>query len=283
MTDKKTLARMERLEQLTSRLRVDEPTIMRDVAEEFGISLSTLNRDISLLKEKGLPVETEIGRGGGVRISSTWGIGHITLTLKETVDLLVSLASIEKMDIPMTFGNSRSIRTKLISSFSKHDQKRISKIALRIKVGSTSSPQVISTYSPEPSDIVGKMQAAFLLMDAINIDYQDGTGATTQRIVEPHYMILNHPIWYILCWDHLRNDIRTFRIDRVRKIEIIIGVKVVCHTGLGVEKIKCIVNNTRFFPISFVAYSTILKVAINIPLLINLVIGVGKNIEVCLN
>ena len=220
MPKTKTLSHIERLEQLISRLRVDEAIILRDVAEELGVSMSTINRDVRILREQGIPIEADRGRGGGIRISSTWGVGRISLTFQEAVDVLVSLAAIEKLELPMTFGSARRIRTKLISSFSKHDQARISKLASRIKVGPTSSPQVISTYQPVASKITKGIQESFLLMLMAKISYRRGDGKITTRVVEPHYMILNHPVWYILCWDHLRKEVRTFRCDRLENITI---------------------------------------------------------------
>lgn len=221
MPKNSTLSRIERLEQLTNRLRVDEQIVLRDVAEELGVSMSTINRDVSLLRDRGIPIETDRGRGGGIRVNRTWGVGRIALTFQEAVDLLVSIATIEKMELPMMFGSGRLIRTKLISSFSKPDQAKIRKLTSRIRVGPTSSPQVISTYRPEPSKITRDIHKSFLLMHNVEISYLSGDGTKTTRNIEPQYMILNHPVWYILGWDHLRNDVRTFRCDRLTKVIIL--------------------------------------------------------------
>lgn len=61
------------------------------LADEFGVSRRTLTRDIALLRDRGLPVDADRGRGGGVRVASTWGVGRLTLDYREAVDLLVSL------------------------------------------------------------------------------------------------------------------------------------------------------------------------------------------------
>lgn len=220
MLKKHTLSRMKRLDRLTSRLRVDEPLILREIAEEFGVSLSTINRDIALLREKGIPVETDRGRGGGVRVSSTWDVGRVAFSYREAVDLLVSMASIDKMQLSMIFGNHRSIRTKLIASFSRHDQNRIKMLSSRIRVGPTSSAQVISTYRPDKLKPMAAIKESFLLMRQAKITYESGDGLLTKRLVEPHYLILNHPVWYLLCWDHLRNEVRTFRCDRLTDVYV---------------------------------------------------------------
>jgi len=219
MPKNSTLSRLERLELLASRLRVDEPIVLHEIATEFGVSMSTINRDVRLLRDRGIPIETDRGRGGGTRVNSSWGIGKVNLTSEEAVDLLVGMATVEKMELPLTFGNSKSIRTKLVSSFSKNDQTKVKKLASRIKVGPTSSPQVISTYRPEVSNLAKKIQQSFALMLSSEISYRSGSGAISTRMIEPHYMVLNHPVWYLISWDFLRNDVRTFRCDRILKMK----------------------------------------------------------------
>ena len=76
MTMSTRLARLDRLE---AWLKNEDAVALRDAAIEFGVSLRTLHRDLDILRERGVPVESERGRGGGVRIAPGWGIGRINL------------------------------------------------------------------------------------------------------------------------------------------------------------------------------------------------------------
>jgi predicted DNA-binding transcriptional regulator YafY len=38
------------------------------------------------------------------------------------------------------------------------------------------------------------------------------------REVEPHAILLNWPAWYLLSHDRLREDVRTFRLDRIETV-----------------------------------------------------------------
>jgi predicted DNA-binding transcriptional regulator YafY len=42
-------------------------------------------------------------------------------------------------------------------------------------------------------------------------------GLHLQRL-EPQFLYLNVPVWYLLAWDRLRGAVRFFRIDRVRSV-----------------------------------------------------------------
>jgi len=79
---------------------------------------------------------------------------------------------------------------------------------------------VISTYRPEKTKLAEDIKESFLLMRQVRINYRRNDGKLSKRTIEPHYLILNHPVWYILAWDHLRSDVRTFRCDRVEGVSI---------------------------------------------------------------
>jgi predicted DNA-binding transcriptional regulator YafY len=55
-------------------------------------------------------------------------------------------------------------------------------------------------------------------MRRVVIEYVDHQGATTSREVEPQFLYLNVPVWYLLAWDRLRSAVRYFRIDRIKAV-----------------------------------------------------------------
>ena len=221
MNRSNTLSRLDRLDWLASRLKSNEPVILREVAAELGVSQRSISRDINVLRERGLPIESDRGRGGGVRLSPNWGIGRVHLTHKEVVNVLVSLAMTEQMENSLLLSNLNPIKNKLIASFSRENQFIIKGLRHRIRIGSASSIDVLSGFkatSRKKSDVVLE---SFLLMQKAAVSYRDGSNKITSRIIEPHYIVLNYPIWYALCWDELRADVRTFRIDRITKIKLL--------------------------------------------------------------
>ncbi len=215
------LKRLERLDRLESWLKSDELLILRDAADELCVSLRTINRDIELLRERGVPVEADRGRGGGVRLHSRWGVGRVSFTYKEAIDLLVGIAMNEQSDQSMQMGQSRSIRRKLMASFSHADQARINKFRNRIRTGLPSSDAVLSTYKPAAQQVNGTLKEAFLLQRKAQTTYHDAQGIETKRTIEVHFLVLNPPIWYAMCWDDLRQDIRSFRCDRMQRVAVL--------------------------------------------------------------
>lgn len=215
-----TLTRLERLDLLAARLKADEALTISQVAGELGVSRRTLTRDIDVLRNRGVPVEADRGRGGGVRVASQWGIGRIALGYREAVDLLVSLAVVEQLRSPILMANLAPIRRKLAASFGPEARSRIARLKSRILVGETASTLVQTGYAEPRPRVVEKLHEAFLTTRTARMVYRGESGHVTHRQVQPHYLLLNYPIWYALCWDRSRQAVRTFRCDRIHEIEI---------------------------------------------------------------
>ena len=210
------LTRLERLDRLESWLKSEDALILRDAAAELGVSLRTIHRDLDLLRERGVPVESERGRGGGVRVSSGWGIGRITLSRHEALDLLVGIAIGSVVHSALQMGHTLAIQRKLMATFSKAEQRRIAAMRRRIRVGRLASSAMFDSLSEMREQVGDKLKEAFALNLALNVTYVDEKRKRTERLVEPHFLVLNPPVWYVVCWDHLRQDARTFRCDRIQ-------------------------------------------------------------------
>ena len=78
---------LERLDVLASLLKSDDFLTVRELAKALEVSPRTLYRDINILRDRGLPIDADKGKGGGVRLHRSWGVGKINLTNNEIVDL----------------------------------------------------------------------------------------------------------------------------------------------------------------------------------------------------
>lgn len=216
----KTLSRLERLDELTGLLRTGNHYTACALAKELGISSRTLMRDLDVLKEKGYPIETEQGRGGGVRLHKHWGVGRLQLNYREVIDLLLSLAVMEKIGSPVFLRNLKAIRNKISASFPQEQRDKIQALRNRILIGSLASESVQDNLQSTVKSSTDLLYEAFFEMKTLNINYEDAKGEKSSRMIEPHYLVLNWPVWYVMAWDHLRDDVRCFRLDRISNAKI---------------------------------------------------------------
>jgi predicted DNA-binding transcriptional regulator YafY len=216
-----TTSRLRRLELITARLKSVDSLVVRELAREFGVSVRTLTRDIQVLRDQGLPVDADRGRGGGVRMHWSWGIGRLSLSYAEAVDLLVSLAVAEQMKSPLLMANLGSVRRKLMASFAPSMRRKIKNLKSRIIVVESASPFVLSAFSVPNARVVEQLHQAFLMMRKIHIHYRDASGESTERAIEPQYLLLSYPVWYAIAWDDLRSEVRIFRCDRIERARLL--------------------------------------------------------------
>ena len=137
----------------------------------------------------------------------------------EAVDLLISLAIAEQMESTLFMTSLKSVRHKLMNSFSSAMDTKVKGLKNRILIDKAASIAVLSTLTQPNSKAIRMLHQAFLVQHCIEVNYQAENGAKTKRIIEPHYLLLCFPVWYVIGWDELRNDIRTFRCDRILNVK----------------------------------------------------------------
>lgn len=207
--------RLRRLELLAVQLKQDTHCTVKDLALQHGVSMRTIARDLSLMRDQGMQIDADRGRGGGVRLDRNWGVGRVNLTYSEAVDLLISIAVAEQMKSPMFLASLGSIQRQLVASFSPDKHNKVNRLKSRILIGVTSSTFVQAGADAPPKRVVQALHQAFIDQEALEILYQREDGESSGRQIEPHYLLLKYPVWYVIAFDHLRKRPRTFRCDRI--------------------------------------------------------------------
>jgi predicted DNA-binding transcriptional regulator YafY len=214
------MLRVDRLDLLARVLR-DRPGItVGELARELGVSARSIFRDIDHLRERGLPIEADRGRGGGLRLHASWGLGKVLLSSEEALCTLLSLAISEKLAFPMFSTELARARRKIVDAFPSSERKRIAPLRERIFIGRPASVHVRSSYELPDGTTMRRLQVAFVRETMVQADYVKESGERSSRRVEPHAMLISWPAWYLLGFDHLRGEPRTFRFDRFRNVEV---------------------------------------------------------------
>lgn len=213
--------RAERRNRLIGLLRSEEYWKTSDLREQLGISQRTLMRELAELRNAGYPIESERGRGGGIRLNGQWGVERINLNHQEVVELILSLAIMESLQSPLLTSNLKAIKQKLFQAFPQKQRSSVSNIRKRIMIGGNAKANLVSHYIKPAQKISENVAESFLQRNCLEIEYQSDSGERTLRVIEAHYILLNWPIWYIVAWDHLRLSCRVFRIDRIKNARIV--------------------------------------------------------------
>jgi len=221
MTKTSVLSKRKRLDELLGLLKSKESWISKDLSDELGVSQRTLMRDLNDLIESGVPIESDRGRGGGIRVNRYYGLGRVDFNYQEIIDLILALSTIEKMKSPLFLQDIKSIKNKIVRAFPESQRSMVNGIRKRIYIGDEASGNILKTYEAPTSNKMREVHRAFFERKKLEIKYTNEKGITRKRIIEPEYLLLNWPAWYVLGWDDYREDVRIFRIDRFKSIKLI--------------------------------------------------------------
>ncbi|TQF15576.1 WYL domain-containing protein [Myxococcus llanfairpwllgwyngyllgogerychwyrndrobwllllantysiliogogogochensis] len=189
-----------------------------ELAEELGVCVRTIRRDLSRLAARGVPIESDAGRGGGVRVPPRTGLGRVQLDTREVLDLMLALALAEQLGSPLLLSTLKGLRQKLSASFPPEERTRVSGLRRRILVG-PSSRNVAATWKAPSLAVLRPIHESFFEQRALELTYRSND-ASTVRVVEPHYLLLSWPAWFLLVWDHLRGAVRMLRVDRIESARV---------------------------------------------------------------
>lgn len=203
--------------ELADLLRGREATTVALLAGELGVSARTLARDLATLRERGMPISGEAGPGGGIRLEGERGVAKVHLSLSEVVAMwLAARLSREASQLP--WGDAaRSGLSKLMGSMPRERARELRQLCRRVIVGPPASASVRQTAGAPPDELLGLFEQAFSRGRGLGFHYTDREGKTSTRRIEPHGLLVQTPVWYVLSRDVDKDEPRMFRMDRVSR------------------------------------------------------------------
>ena len=199
------MARSERLLALIQALRRHRAPVSGAVlADELGVSLRTIYRDI----------QTLIGQGA--MIDGEAGVGYVLRPGFVLPPLMFSDEELEALVL-----GSRFIAQRADQPLAAAARNAIAKIAavlpddLRDSIdGSGLLAGPGQALAPDPIDLT-VVRAAIRTERKLAIDYTDPKGTKTRRTVWPIALGFFDRVRMLVAWCELRQDFRHFRIDRI--------------------------------------------------------------------
>ncbi|MFE9404124.1 helix-turn-helix transcriptional regulator [Streptomyces sp. NPDC006530] len=197
--------RTARLYALVEELRaaVPRPLTVAVLAGRFEVSTRTVQRDLQVLMETGVPVRTAPGRGGGWSIDPDMTLPPIHFTAEEASALAVALAAADAAT-PYA-GAARTAAQKIAASMTGPAAAAAQELAARI----------VTLSSPTDSSVRGAVEQALTTNTVLRLSYTDAAGRESDRAVEPAGLLNADGHWYLIAWCRTRQAGRGFRLDRI--------------------------------------------------------------------
>ena len=193
---------MNRLFEIIYLLLNKQNTTARELAEHFGVSQRTIYRDIDTLSLAGIPIYTEKGKGGGISLLPDFVLNKSILSEQEQNEILSALQGLSSVKTAET----DQVLRKLSTIFNKNTVRW-----LEVDFTDWSFANGKAFYD---------FKTAILERRIAEFDYYSTYGEMTRRRVEPIQLWFKSRAWYIKCFCLLRQDIRLFKLSRVRNLTV---------------------------------------------------------------
>lgn len=203
------MARPERLLRLLQAIRVMPPPITASkLAQETGVSLRSLYRDIDSLRAAGALIDGE--RGYGYRLVEDFALPPQTFDRLEIEALVLGLREVQHLGDGELAAAARSALAKVGATLpSEREQQMLHAVS--------------QVYRPQTRYVLevdmGMIREACWREEGLAIRYRDADGSLTERKINPLALVYHQHVLAIMAWCCLRADFRIFRADRIETVQ----------------------------------------------------------------
>ncbi len=208
--DTRGVNRTDRLYAMVDELRAVAPNsrTAQELADVYEVSTRTIERDILALQEAGVPIRGVAGRRGGYSIDPARTLPPVNFSPAEALAVAIALAD----DASPFASAGRAARNKVLAAMSADDLEATRTMAERVRRYRRPGPDV--------PRIPRTVERAITDNLVVQVDYLDRQSVASRRELEPVGVVSLEDQWYLVAWCRLRDDARTFRLDRIHGAEL---------------------------------------------------------------
>ena len=198
------IVQINRLFEIVYLLMDKKSMTANELAAHFEVSRRTILRDIDTLTTAGIPIYTSRGKGGGISISDRFVFNKTVISESEQRQILFALQGMAATALIETDG----ILSRLRSLFNHTDKNWIEVDFSRW--GNSEADR--SKFDVLKNAVINERTLSFI--------YSGSSGETARRKVYPLKLVFKSQSWYVQAFCLLRNEYRTFKISRMRNLDV---------------------------------------------------------------
>ncbi len=185
-----------------------------ELAQRLEVDLRTVQRYIARLKDLGIPIDASSGVGGAYRLRAGFRLPPLLLTNEEAFALSLGLRALRQIGLAAFAPATEEALAKLARVLPEALRESIRMVEEVVAV--EPGPWVV------PTSVESLIQAASAIRSSrrIRFEYQSHNETISHREIEPHGVVHSDGRWYLIGHCLSRQALRTFRLDRVKHLEI---------------------------------------------------------------
>lgn len=178
------------------------------IADKLGVSVRTVYRDIQKLEAGGVPLEGEAGVG--YRLTRGFDLPPLMFDSEEVEALILGMRMVAAWGDEQLAASAFSALNKIVGILPPELKELEESTPLN-------APAFVNTWRSPHSEPVRK---AIKLRQIVAIEYVDASDQRTSRSIWPLGLFFWGNVWTLVSWCILREDYRTFRVDRIQSLQV---------------------------------------------------------------
>jgi len=186
-----------------------------DLAEALGVSTRTLHRYFRMLEEMGIPIYSERGPHGGFSLVRGYKMPPLVFSPEEAVAVYLGTSLVGEMWGRLYEQAALGAMAKLDNVLPDEQRGEVA-WAQRSLIATGMNRADPTKLSP----VLEEIRQGARTYQRLKMTYQSSTSHNpTQREVDPFALVHRTGWWYLVGFCHLRDAMRTFRVDRIQHLE----------------------------------------------------------------
>jgi predicted DNA-binding transcriptional regulator YafY len=187
-----------------------------ELAGRLEVDARTIRRYVTTLQDMGIPIESEAGRYGGYALRPGYKLPPLMFSEDEVLVLTLGLLMARRSGLA-------GAGTAVESALAKIE--RVLPHSLRERLRALQEATLLNEGEPNQfptvkSETIATLSLASQQTRQVRLRY--ATPETiTERVFDPYAVIRYADQWYTVGYCHLRNGLRTFRLDRVEAVSLL--------------------------------------------------------------
>lgn len=184
-----------------------------EIARRLEIDVRTVRRYIVMLQDMGFPVEAERGPYGAYQLQRGHRLPPLMFTDAEAVAITLGLLAIREFRFPVDVASVEGALAKTERVMPEKPLQQARSLQEAIIFNTVPPPALLH------NDFIVVLSSAVQQCQQVHLQYLSWNGDTSERGFDPYGIVFNEGYWYTAGHCHLRQDLRTFRLDRIISLE----------------------------------------------------------------
>ncbi|EEK11649.1 helix-turn-helix transcriptional regulator [Staphylococcus hominis] len=207
------MAKLDNVLAILWMLSSDKKVTAKQISDKLEMNIRTVYRYMDTLSKSGVPIISDTGHNGGYTLLNDFIEAPLFFNSEEQIALCHAANFAEEADYYS--GKSLNSAITKLKNYSNLEQ------AIEIDKHAASLEVIKQNNSYPTYSYLKKLEICVANRNSVIISYRkSGDDTSNDRQVDPYRIIYWKNKWYLVAYCRLRDDVRTFRVDRIESLTL---------------------------------------------------------------